>query len=143
MVKSVQEPQYLLHQPDVDKQKRLDLLCVIPENMIDVSNGLDMSMVGPFSGSRIGKPFVNHNVAANAAIPKDLEDRKAIARKTEKINKYEALCQARGITFVPFIMNTTGKIHEDAMKFLKKLAIHGHEVRDIPVQILMNYSSSS
>ena len=43
--------------------------------MIDVSNGVDISMVGPFSGSRIGKPFVNHNVAANAAIPKGLEDR--------------------------------------------------------------------
>ena len=36
-------------------------------------------------------------------------------------------------------MNTTGKIHDDTMKFLKKLAIHGHEVRDISVHTLTNY----
>jgi hypothetical protein len=76
MVKSVQEPKLLLYQPDAEKQVRLDLKSVIPVNMVDVKFGVDVSMVGPFSGSRIGKPFVKHNVAADAAIPKGLEEKK-------------------------------------------------------------------
>ncbi len=42
-------------------------------------------------------------------------------------------------TFVPFVMYSTGRIHKDAMAFLKKLARHAHDVRNIPEATLLKY----
>ncbi len=42
-------------------------------------------------------------------------------------------------TFVPFVMYTTGKLHEDAKKFLSLLAEQAAEHRHISKDIIYNY----
>ena len=55
-----------------------------------------------------------------------LENKIANQRKTVKESKYKEICKQRNITFVPFIMYSTGKIHKEGMAFLRSLAKHAH-----------------
>ncbi len=72
-------------------------------------------------------------------MPKGFEDKRAIAKEKEKISKYNLACKQRGVTFVPFVMYSTGKIHKGAMRFLKKLATHATDKLNIPTSTLLNF----
>ncbi len=140
--KVVQEPRFLLHRPIAKNQVRPDLQVNFPVKMVSKTHALDITLCCPFSGSRSGQLFVNHKVAANGdpiILDKKLEDDIANYRKVTKDSKYKQLCNDRSITFVPFVMYSTGRIHKDAMAFLKKLARHAHDARNIPEATLLKY----
>ena len=56
-----------------------------------------------------------------------------------KEKKYKAICKQRNITFIPFIVYSTGKIHKDGMAFLRSLAKHAQDVRQISQDTLVKY----
>lgn len=57
----------------------------------------------------------------------------------EKMRKYGALCEARGIRFVPIVMETSGYIHEKSKKLINKLASIGSNTRKIGQTVLYKY----
>lgn len=78
---------------------------------------------------RLGFTVNDHTKITNAQI-----NNNANARVQEKIVKYGDACTrlnkgTRDVTLVPFVYNTTGKIHPLGMGFLKKVAEHAVEAR--------------
>ncbi len=140
--RSIQEPTFLLHQPNVTKQIRPDLEVAFPIQMVRKTFAADIQICCPFAGSSAGKPIVAYKYLENDPDnlpPPAFEDKIINSRVKEKRKKYETICKQRSITFVPFLMYSTGKIHKDAISFLGKLADHSHEVRRIPKKTLVNY----
>ena len=72
-------------------------------------------------------------------LPGDLHDNLAKERERKKISKYQDECSKKGIKFVSFIINTTGKINKKAYQFLQMLANHASEVLNIPASVLLNF----
>lgn len=67
-------------------------------------------------------------------------DHKADDRAEIKYKKYsEQYNDLQGMTFVPFVIYTTGKIHKKAQRFLEKRAEHAAERRFIAPSVLKNY----
>ena len=147
MTRSAMEPRSLLWQEGLEdleppgKQVRPDLEVTFPINMLSKVHAVDVGMCCPYKGSYTGRLSVEqrHTVADNGDIPLDLHKKRAITRVNEKNLKYKELCDNRHITFIPFIMYTTGMIHEDGEKFLKSLAKHAEEARNIPANTLLKY----
>ena len=46
------------------------------------------------------------------------------------MKKYGKAAENAKVKFVPFIVNTTGKIHDDGVKFLETLAQHAAQTRN-------------
>ena len=138
MTNSLQEPTKLLHDDNATSQLRPDLkVTFITDHQISTTFAVDVSLVSPFEGSYIGIPKVNFNGAGK--IPTGFENKLAEVRVKEKNNKYKKACTDRGYAFVPFVVNSTGKIHPKGVSFLKKLANHGAEARGLPAATLLRY----
>ena len=56
-----------------------------------------------------------------------------------KDDKYKDICKNKGIIFVPFIMNSTGKIHQQGLTLLRRMAHNASTLRNIPAQTLYKY----
>ena len=56
-----------------------------------------------------------------------------------KLKKYQNVSNANGFKFTPFIMETSGLVHTDAVNMLKKIAHHCSKIRKIPEAVLLNY----
>ncbi len=139
MARSIQEPKGLLFVPGATSQVRPDLgVNFLSSEFVDVTYAVDVTVTCPFNGSQKGVPKVEYT-DNGGKLPKDLHDRRANNRKAEKITKYKTICRNKGITFVPFVMYSTGKIHKDAISFLTKLANHAEEVRGISATTLLKY----
>ncbi len=93
-----------------------------------------MSIVCPFDGSKSGKLQITRT---DDNMPK--YNANAENKASTKNNKYKKLCDDRGIVFIPFIIYSTGKIHNDGLKLLQKLATHAETIREIPSESLMKY----
>jgi hypothetical protein len=134
--RSVQEPMNLLHNPTSQAEVRPDLLVTLaPTTKYSEIRSLavDLAVVCPFQGSKTGILSVGTNVAPNLVTEKHINARATNMRKT-KTNKYAPACAPKNktttIQFVPFIINTTGKIDSSGMMFLKMLADHAAETRN-------------
>ncbi len=140
MARSIQEPTGLLYVPGAANQVRPDLAVnFFTSDFVDMTYAIDVSVTCPFDGSKTGVPKVNYIDNGNVPLPKDLHDRRANKRKTEKVNKYKTICDHKGIAFVPFVLYSTGKIHKDGISFLTKLANHAEESRGISATTLLKY----
>ncbi len=62
-------------------------------------------------------------------VPPGLENKIANNRKNMKEKKCKTICKQHYITFVSFIMYSTGKIHKDVTAFLRSVAKHAQDVR--------------
>ena len=141
MTRSAQEPRWLLYQENVESQVRPDLEVSFPINMLNKVHAVDIGMCCPYNGSFSGSLSVEqgHTIANNGTIPVDLHLKRACDRVKKKNNIYKELCDNRHFTFVPFIIYTTGMIHNDGVSFLKSLAKHASEARNVPVNTLLKY----
>ena len=97
-----------------------------------VEHAVDITIVSPFDGVRKGVLRVKNQSVANS----DYEANLAAKLKNDK---YKAACDARNLKFVPFVVYTSGKFHEDAEAFLENLAASAAERRRIPSKVLYNY----
>ncbi len=57
----------------------------------------------------------------------------------EKMRKYNALCAAQGVKFVPIVFETSGYVHPESKKFLNHLASIGQNTRKIGQKTLYSY----
>ena len=92
---------------------------------------IDVTIVSPFEGTQSG--VLENPTDAGLLQP----DKRAENAKAYKKNKYEALCTDSD--FVPFVVNSTGKVHHDADLFLDKLTDHAAARRHIPPSIIKSY----
>jgi hypothetical protein len=99
----------------------------------EVNYAVDLTIVSPFSGVQRGvlQQPSNEEVL--------LPDKKANEAAEKKNKKYVKVCSDHGFTFVPFVMYTTGKLHQDAVKFLGLLAEQAAAKRHIASSIIQNY----
>ena len=70
------------------------------------------------------------------------QSRTASARYNFKVNKYQVLSAANGVSFLPFIMESNGYIHPNSAKFLLDLAHQASFFHGIPWQNLLQYFHS-
>lgn len=130
------EPQDLLFVQNSDNQVRPDMVMDIAvSNTTRMKHAIDVSIVCPFIGSKSGKIEIGSNT--DNGMPK--HDATANSKVSSKNAKYKTLCENRHITFVPFVMYSTGKIHKDGLKLLKNLAEQAESIREIPANILFKY----
>ena len=107
-------------------------------NQVQMTYAVDLTVVSPFRGSLAGVPEVNFKGGASD-IPKDFHNKRANTRREQKVTKYKDTCTKKGVAFVPFVINSTGKIHRDGVLFLTKLANHASEVRGLSATTLLKY----
>ena len=125
---SREEPPKTVNGP---RNKRVDIETSISVNNVLKKFSIDVTIVSPFEGTQSG--VLENPTDAGLLQP----DKRAENAKAYKKNKYEALCTDSD--FVPFVVNTTGKVHHDADLFLDKLADHAAARRHIPPSIIKNY----
>ncbi len=139
MAKSIQEPTWLLYVEGAQNQLRADLAVnLLSSDFVNIIYAIDVAVTCPFDGAKAGVPKVTYN-DNGGELPKDLHDRRANIRKADKISKYQETCRNKNITFVPFILYSTGKIHKNGISFLTKLANHAEEARGISATTLLKY----
>ena len=56
-----------------------------------------------------------------------------------KVRKYSGLAQANRLDFKPIIFESTGHVHEEAVRFFLKVAEHAEQYRKIAQNTLFNY----
>ncbi len=87
------------------KQDRPDLGdTLLSKKILQVRYAIDEGLTAPFE--------------AGIAIPQSLLIC-AVAKQQSKSNMYREACRVKNCVFVPFIMYTTGKIHDQGLSFLK------------------------
>ena len=118
---------------DADNRTRPDLKVAFSKNMVTTTFALDLTIVSPFEGTGKGDLKVS-----NPDHP-HLCDVRAVKAAADKTRKYKLPCQQRHIEFVPFVMYTTGKLHDEGYKFLERMAAYAEERRKVPKAILMRY----
>lgn len=133
MAYAVEEPQgALLGLPDgsPDDRRPADVFVAFSYKGISRHYAIDISIVCPFDGAASGKLTV--------ADPNDLDKRANEAAERKK-RKYSEACKAAGMTFVPFIIFSTGKIHKDALRFIDQLCDYASECKGVAKGILRGY----
>ncbi len=101
--------------------------------MLQVRYAIDVRLTAPFEGSQGGNIFVPTK-------PELTHDKRAIVKHQSKSNLYrETRRRVKNFVFVSFIKYITGKIHEQGLSFLKKMARNASEHRDIPFETLLKY----
>ncbi len=83
----------------------------------------ELIIIAPFDGSQDGNNFIDHHPTK----PEPTHEKRAIAKQQSKSNLHREACRVKNCVFVPFIMYTTGKIHEQGLRFLKKMARNASE----------------
>jgi len=140
MARTIQEPRFLLYQPNARTQVQPDVETSFFVNMVQKTHALDLAICAPFEGSQSGNLVVNYRMKQGEnALPVGFENKIANNRKSEKVRKYKRVCAHRNVKFVPFIMYSNGKIHKDGMSFLRSIAKYGHDARHISQATLLKY----
>ena len=93
---------------------------------------MDVTIVSPISGVQNGDLKVS-NQSLNDA------DYRAKEAFNKKMRDYDEICSNRGIKFIPFVISTTGKIHNEATNFLMDLATKASDRRHVNVNVIYNY----
>jgi hypothetical protein len=149
MAYSVREPYHLFNASN----ERPDIYVKFGDNVeINKPYAVDLTVVCPFIGSESGRLSVPDKPKDTASVQvhdrfretllqanNKIHEKRAEEAKKEKVRKYGDLCKNIGVEFVPFVITSTGKIHSEGISFLKKLASHASEVRNIPFGILFKY----
>jgi hypothetical protein len=134
MAYAMEEPANLFI--DANNQTRPDIRVDICKNMVTTRYALDLTLICPFKGA--GKGDLKIGANGNPRVQGGC-DARAKTAAGYKATKFAQPCQQRNLVFVPIVMYTTGKIHEDGYKFLQQLAAHGEERRRIPKNVLLKY----
>jgi len=92
---------------------------------------LDFSLTGPLPGSRSG--VLKNPPSAG------VQDRAADKAFAKKNSDYYDLADQNNLSFLPFIMETTGRIHPRAVTLLRSCAKSIEESRKIPKAILYGW----
>ena len=133
MTHAQEEPPHLF--PTADTALRPDIVVSFPVALETKTFALDVTLVCPFNGAQKGTltlPLTEQQDAKKCDVQAD-------SRAKLKRDKYGQQCKERNIEFVPFVIYTTGKLHRDAVGFLRKLAQHAAEHRKIPEGVLLRY----
>ncbi len=149
LVYSVREPYHLFNASN----KRPDIYVKFGDNAnIIKPYAIDLTIVSPYVGTESGQLAVPGKPIASAAahlhdrfretilqVNNKIHEKRANEAKQDKVREYGDLCKNIGVEFVPFVMTSTGKLHSEGISFLKKLATHASEVRNIPFGTLFRY----
>jgi len=136
VISAVQEPKEMLFVEGAEKQVRPDLSMTIPaRNMRLVTYAVDIGVVCPFKGSKSGNIRVDHD----ATNPANTHDKRVKDYKKKKNDKYKEICRTKGFSFVPFMITSTGKIHQQGLTLLSRMAHHASAIRNIPAKTLYKY----
>jgi hypothetical protein len=93
---------------------------------------LDVSVATPLLGSKKGVIY--------APTPPDrVAGKVAEGRYNNKMARYGDLAAAKGFGFLPFVFESSGRMHPEASKYMKKIAKYASEVKRIPEGTLYNY----
>lgn len=84
------------------------------------------------TGVQSGKLEVSNEALQN---PDSVADKKAKL----KCGKYADKCRLSSMTFIPFVVYTTGKFHQSATAFLQDLAEVAADRRHISAKVIYNY----
>ena len=104
--------------------------------MLQARFEIDVGPTAPFEGSQGGNIFVD----LHPTKPELTHDKRTVAKQQSKSNLYREACRVKNCLFVPIIMHTTGIIHEQSLRFPKKMARNASEHhRDIPFETLLKY----
>ena len=117
---------------DAGSSKRPDIISEFTINNVFVRHALDLTIVSPFAGVQTGELNVT---AAEVGDP----NKKANQAAQVKITKYKHHCEAANYRLVPFVIYTTGKLHETAKRFLQDLAKYSSRRRNVKETVLYNY----
>ncbi len=130
----IQEPESMLRIEGAEKQVRPDIgATLLSKGMQHVRYAIDVGLTSPFMGSKEGKLEVDHNPTK----PELTHNKRAMDRKQSKTNLYRNACRIKNCIFVPFIMHTTGKIHNrNGLNLLRIMVRNASEHQDIPEQTL-------
>ena len=94
-------------------------------------------LLPPYIGIKTGRthpPFNNINHQT------DMRYHAANIRAEEKERKYRALMESRdNAEFIPIVFETSGSIHPQATKLLRKYAKYASEIKKIPADAIYNY----
>ena len=106
---------------------------------------LDISIVQAFPGSHNPtRPLPRRPPDYYPTLSQNPHSRTSAVAYTAKINKYQDVCTANGVSFLPIILESNGYIHPEARQFLRDLAKQAAFYRHIPWQnlYLFTYLSS-
>lgn len=133
MTHAQEEPGHLF--PGIEKALRPDLVVSFPVKLEMKTFALDVTLVCPFDGSQKG------DLKVPTSDQQEVEqcDKQANQKAKAKRDKYGQVCKDRNIEFVPFVFYTTGKLHQEAVKFLRLLATHAAEHRKLSEGTLFRY----
>ena len=95
-----------------------------------------MSVTGPLVGNQ---RWVDNSGVAQVTNTNRAIGRSADLRYAQKVSKYGRCSAEVGLGFEGIIVQSTGFIHESAMKLLKHAANHASEVKKISAGIIYNY----
>ena len=94
---------------------------------------LDISIVQAFQGSRNPTlPPPRRPPDYYPTLSQHPQRRTSAVAYTSKINKYQDVCTANGVSFLPIIVESNGYIHPQARQFLQDLAKQAAFYRHIP-----------
>ncbi len=96
---------------------------------------IDLTIVCPFKGSQKGTLSLP-DASRNRPQDCDLHAQQAARNKDAK---YKDHCKNHNVTFVPFVVYSTGKLHASAYRFLKAMATYAGERRKVPASVLLRY----
>jgi hypothetical protein len=128
--RTICEDRHILRSANEDEGRRPDLTFLNAPHQ----NGRPSSLTFPSS-----KPFKDLvtllyplPVVLLTIIPHFPKTRKSAVAYTSKINKYQDVCTANGVSFLPIIIESNGYIHPQARQFLQDLAKQAAFYRPIP-----------
>jgi hypothetical protein len=110
-----------------DSNNRPDITVVDPPGSVYKTMVIDVGITGPLTGYNYDGYHPYAGVAANSMV----------ADKKRKYTRNGAL--ENELQFLPFIMESTGMMHEEASAFLLRVAKIASETRKIPLGTMYNY----
>jgi hypothetical protein len=133
-LKTKTEERRCFQESDPDNEKRPDIsIFNLPWHAPKFL--LDLQISNPVPGSSFGaEPHNDTLSAAQAANP----GRAAKVAYQDKMRIMPTVVQ-NGLGFLPIIFETAGFVHENTVKFFKRLAAHAEEEKKIPQAVLYRF----
>jgi hypothetical protein len=116
---------------DPDNNLRPDISILNPSNGED-QQILDVAIVGPIPGSQKGILSITPADSNRPGIA-------AARREQQKITKYNQCALENNLQFIPFVLESSGRIGEIGMKHLQEVAKYGAEQRQCAYSQMLYY----
>ena len=131
--RTICEDRHILRSANEDEGRRPDLTILNAPHQNGRPLLLDISIVQAFQGSRNPTlPPPRRPPDYYPTLSQHPQRRTSAVAYTSKINKYQDVCTANGVSFLPIIIESNGYIHPQARQFLQDLAKQAAFYRHIP-----------